>query len=146
MIIAAHTAVGGLLGRGINPRTGRGWTLTIFLAVGSHIPLDYLPQIGYTFTAALRLLDLAAAVLVLLLMLRISGAKKAVFLAGFAAAAPDLEHLLVDYTGIMENRIFISHLENFPRIELGWQAGLAVETAVIMLSLAGVYILEKRGR
>ena len=144
MIIATHTAVGGLLGRGINPDTGRGWALTILLAAGSHIPLDFLPQIGYTFTPILRLLDLTAAVLVLLIMMRIATSKKPILLAGIAAAAPDIEHFLVEYTELMNRRIFISHLESFPRIELSWQWGLIVEAGIILLAIIGVYILKLR--
>ena len=142
MIIAAHTAVGGLLGRVINPDTGKGWVLTILLAAGSHIPLDFLPQIGYTFTPTLRLLDLLAAVLILVIMVRIATSKKSILLAGIAAAAPDIEHFLVEYTEPVNRRIFISHLESFPRIELSWQWGLIVESGVILLAIAGVYFLE----
>ncbi len=144
MIIAAHTAAGGFVGRAVNPDTGLQWTLTIFLAAGSHIILDFLPQIGYTFTPLLRTIDLGAAVIVLFIMMKIASNKKAVMVVGAAAAAPDIEHLLVEYTGIMERRVFISHLEGFPRMELSWQAGLIVETGVIVLAVAGIYFLEKR--
>ncbi len=143
MIVAAHTAAGGFLGRLMNPDSGRKWTLTIFLAAGSHILLDYLPQIGYTFDLYLRLIDLTGAVLIMLLMIKLVDFKKPVLIAGVAAAAPDIEHLLVDHTDIMSERIFISHWDSFERIELSWQWGLAVEAGVIILALTGIYLIER---
>ena len=73
MVVTAHAATGGFIGRAFNPTNKKEWGMTIIIAVGSHLLLDFIPHWDYPFRFIWIALDLLAAALIIYMLIKLGG-------------------------------------------------------------------------
>lgn len=147
MVTMAHAACGGFIGCVVSPKSRLQWFLVAILSLGSHVLLDFIPHWDYPWHLGWIIGDILAAAGVTALIMYICALKKAVAVGAVLASMPDIEHLLVRYTELLESQIFLSHLPWFPhgQMDLPWGGVIQIVFTLIFL-VACQYITCLRDR
>ncbi len=147
MIISAHAAAGAFIGAAIKPESKKAWAGTIVLALGSHALLDFVPHWHYPFIPLWLALDIIAALVIVFLIIKITriknGSDKAVVIAALVAAGADIEYVLVEFSLLLPEPVFLSHRPGFPHLHAGFFWGNITQFMVVVISLAGSYYLSR---
>jgi len=147
LIISAHAAAGAFIGAAIKPESKKAWGGTILLALGSHALLDFVPHWHYPFVPLWITLDIIAALVIVFLIIKITRIKnaavKAVVIAALVAAGVDIEYVLVEFSLLLPEPVFLSHRPWFPHLHAGIFWGNITQILVVALALAGSFYLSR---
>lgn len=114
MIVSAHAAAGAALGSIMKTKSYKDWALLVAAGVASHAVLDFIPY-WYSDHSVFIAVDTALIIVISLAIIYGTGRFYPVLVGTIAAVAPDLEHVLVEYSIILEETVYISHRAWFPR-------------------------------
>lgn len=117
------------------------WQVAVLVVV-SHVLLDLVPHWDYALTAhavAWGWVDFLAAFATLLVLLA-AGTPWSIVLMGPISGAPDFDVVYHVASGRRARTWFPSHWSSFPHGHCGKRAGIALQAAIMAVSLAVVIV------
>jgi len=131
------------LGCAIKPDSLGKWVLLITASLGSHVILDLIPHWERPSELTWVVADFLLGSIMAFLIIYISKIVIPVIVGALLGVIPDIEHKLVSY-GLMEEKLFISHLQFFPHQDWNFPWGVLIQIVFLGATLLLCYYLGKR--